>query len=665
MMSEKILEVRDLNTVFYDRSHKELRVLKDVSFDLYRGKTLCIVGESGCGKSVTVHSVMNLLPKNGKIKSGKILFKDEGKEIELQSIPQYGKEFRKLRGNKISMIFQDPMASLNPVYTVGDQIIEVLLEHSNISKQEAREKAIAMLSKLGIANAQKRIDDYPHQFSGGMKQRVMIAIAMICKPDILIADEPTTALDVTIQAQILDLIKELQSETNAAIIFITHDLGVVAQIADDVAVMYAGEIVEYASAKDIFNSPKHPYTRSLLHSNPNDKNNEKKLYVIEGMVPVVGELKDGCRFAPRIPWIDQSVHEENPKMHEVGEGHFVRCTCYQHFEFQETKEQMHQISSVGDDVVLNVSGLGKYFTPKKKLFQKQRPTVKALDNVSFSMKKGQTVGIVGESGCGKSTLAKSLMKLHEVSFGEIGVKISDQLENINEFKGSKELDFRKKMQMVFQDPYSSLNPLKKIYQSFEEPMIVHGITNRQKRYEIMEKCLKMVNLPLEYLYRYPNEFSGGQRQRICIARALCLSPEILILDEPVSALDLSVQAQVLNYLIEIQREHDLSYILISHDLGVIRYMCDYIYVIHKGRFVESGTIEDIYENPKHIYTQKLLAAIPKMDVSSRSQSAKLRAELELKYDQKYHDFYTRDDMVPDMIQLSNTHFVACTDRSLI
>lgn len=657
-MNNTILKVENLDTVFLKKK-EELKVLKNISFNLEKGRVLGIVGESGCGKSVTVNAIMNLLPKNGKIKKGNIKFYDKDNLIELQKLEQYGKKFRSLRGDKISMIFQDPMSALNPVYTVGDQIIEVLREHYNISKKDAYDKAIEMLYKLGIVDAKNRINDYPHQFSGGQRQRIVIAIAMICNPDILIADEPTTALDVTIQAQILDLLNELKREYGSAIILITHDLGVIAQMADDVAVMYAGEVVEIAPVEVLFNNPLHPYTRSLLKSIPSKDNKGKKLHVIQGMVPPISELSEkGCRFADRIPWISKEAHEEDPKeLKEVEDNHFVRCTCYKEFYFNDEAQSKLEEKKIGD-TILEVKNLKKYYAPKKRLFKKASKEVRALDNVSFKMKKGMTIGIIGESGCGKSTLAKSLMKLHDITDGEINIKLDDKIQNIFNLKGKKELAFRKKLQMVFQDPYSSLNPTKKIYESFDEPMRVHNMGTKEERYKIMLEALKMVNLPEEYLDRYPHEFSGGQRQRLCIARALCLSPEVLILDEPVSALDLSVQAQVLNYLLEIQRKKELSYIFISHDLGVVKYMCDYIYIIHQGRFVEAGTVEDIYNNPQHIYTKKLLAAIPDIDINTREELAKRRKEIEKMYEVEYYKFYDSHGRVVDLKQISDTHWVA-------
>ena len=655
-----ILDVKNLNVDFISEG-KSYNVLKNISFELPKGRVLGIVGESGCGKSVTVNSIMNLLPSNFKISSGEINFNNDGSTVKLNELQQYGPEFRKLRGSKISMIFQDPMSSLNPVYTIGEQIMEVLLEHTDMKKEEAKEKAIDMLRKLGIKEPEKRVNDYPHQFSGGMRQRVLIAIAMICKPDILIADEPTTALDVTIQAEILDLIKELQREMNTAVIIITHDLGVIAQIADDVAVMYGGEIVEKSTAKEIFENPMHPYTRSLLNSIPSQDKIGKKLHVIDGMVPSVKELANyGCRFSPRISWIPDSAHEKEPQMHEVKEGHFVRCTCYKDFYFADDKniEEENVVSKDLDEVVFKVQNLKKYYPAKRNFFGKVVSEVRALDDVSFNLPKGKTVGIVGESGCGKSTLAKALMKLHNITDGNIIMNIDDKEEDIFKFKGSKELKYRKKVQMVFQDPYSSLNPMKKIYELFDEPMRVHKMGNKEERYKLMLECLDMVNLPEEYLYRYPHEFSGGQRQRICIAKALCLKPEVLILDEPVSALDLSVQAQVLNYLMEIQEKNHLSYILISHDLGVVKYMCDYIYVINKGRFVEAGTREDIYDDARHIYTRKLLSAIPEIDINTTNSLKAKRDEIEKIYDEEAKKFYDEHDRVYDLKNISSTHLLS-------
>lgn len=656
-MKNTVLEVENLNTIFLKKT-KELQILKNISFNLERGKVLGIVGESGSGKSITVNSIINLL-ENAKL-SGHIKYhSDDNKIIELQNLNQYGKEFRSIRADKISMIFQDPMTALNPVYTIGNQIMEVLLEHKNISKKQAKLKTIEMLEKLGIKNARDRINDYPHQFSGGQLQRVVISMAMICNPDILIADEPTTALDVTIQAQILDLLKELKDEYGTSIILITHDLGVIAQMADQVAVMYAGEIVEIADVNCLFKNPLHPYTRSLLKSIPSVDNNGKKLHVIEGTVPSITEFsKEGCKFSSRIPWIDEKFHEKNPeKLHEVEKNHYVRCSCYKVFEFKKEEEQNVLKSHVGEKI-LEIKNVKKYYIKKQGLFKKRKRIIKALDDVSFTVNKGVCIGIIGESGCGKSTLAKSLMKLHDITDGKISINLGNGFQNIYNMKRNLDLDFRKKVQMVFQDPYSSLNPSKTIYESLNEPMIVHGITDKNIRLKKIKSALNMVNIPESYLSRYPHEFSGGQRQRICIARALCMEPEILILDEPVSALDLSVQAQVLNYLKEIQIKNSLSYIFISHDLGVVKYMCDYIYIIHNGRFVEAGTVEDIYTRPEHIYTKKLLGSIPDIDVNTREKLAFKRKEIEQLYKNNYSKFYKTDGAIPNLKKISDTHYVA-------
>lgn len=659
-MENIVLDVKNLKTEFISNK-KSLPIIKDINFSLKKGKILGIVGESGCGKSVTVNTIINLLPNNAKIANGEIEFFDGEKNIKLNELKQYGKEFRSLRGNKISMIFQDPMSALNPVYTIGNQITEVLHEHYKLTKKEAKIKAIEMLNKLGIENAESRINDYPHQFSGGQRQRILIAIAMICNPDILIADEPTTALDVTIQAQILDLIDRLRKEHNTSVILITHDLGVIAQIADDVAVMYAGEIVEIGSVSQIFDNPKHPYTRSLLKSIPNVDNIDKKLHVIEGRVPIVYEIGEkGCKFAKRIPWLPEKVHEKDPKMHKIDDGHFVRCTCYKDFYFQDEENKYREKLEEGDTVI-EVKNLKKYYYPKKQILKPIGEPIKALDDVSFKIKKGTTVGIVGESGCGKSTLAKSLMKLHDITDGEIFVDINGNIKNIFELNKNEDLDFRKKVQMVFQDPYASFNPTKKIYDSFDEPMIVHKIGNKEERYKKMQEALEMVNMPIEYLDRYPHEFSGGQRQRLSIARALCMNPEILILDEPVSALDLSVQAQVLNYLVEIQEKYKLTYIFISHDLGVVKYMCDYIYVIHKGRFVETGTREDIFENSYHAYTKRLLSAIPEVDYKKRNYLYEKRRLNEIEYKNNYKNFYDENFKIHDLRKISDTHYVSLNE----
>lgn len=658
---EKILELDNVEIIFENKKRKtEVKLLHDISFNLSKGKILAIVGESGSGKSMLANTIINLLPKNGKITNGRIkLYTDNG-VTELQELKQYGKNFRALRGKMISMIFQDPLTALNPVYSVGDQIIESLLTHFKISKNKAWIKAVELLKKLGLKDAEERINDYPHQFSGGQLQRIVIAIAMICDPEILIADEPTTALDVTIQAQILDLISDLTRVTNTSVILITHDLGVVAQKADDVIVMYAGEIVEKAPVKELFNNPKHPYTKSLMRSIPNGSE-EEKLHFIQGSVPPIEEFSEkDCRFANRIPWIDESAHELYPKLREIEPDHFVRCTCHENFYFEDNKKQSKLPAKKIGETILKVNELKKYYKPNKKLFKKQGTIIKALDGVSFQVKQGSTIGIVGESGSGKSTIAKSIMKLHDITEGSIEIKGKNEFEDVYQMNSENEMSFRKNVQMIFQDPYSSLNPSKTIFDSLDEPMRVHNIGNKQERINKIKEVLNMVNLPYEFLQRYPHEFSGGQRQRIAIARALCLSPEIIVLDEPVSALDLSVQAQVLNYLNEIQRENNLSYIFISHDLSVVKYLCDYIYVIHNGKFVESGTREDIFHNPKHIYTKKLLAAIPEVDVDSKEILAKKREQANIEFEKYYSDLEKNNIKTNVLKKISNTHYVSET-----
>lgn len=656
---DKVLKLNNVEIVLENKKRKtEAKLLNDISFDLAKGKILAIVGESGSGKSMLANTIINLLPKNGEITNGKIELYTDNDTVELQKLKQYGRKFRSLRGNKLSMIFQDPLTALNPVYSVGDQITETLHEHYKISKKDARKKAIELLKKLGLSDSEERIDDYPHQFSGGQLQRVVIAIAMICNPEILIADEPTTALDVTIQAQILDLLSDLSRETKTSVILITHDLGVVAQKADDVIVMYAGEIVEKAPVEELFNNPKHPYTRSLMRSIPN-KDEEDKLHFIQGSVPPIENFTEKeCRFADRTPWIDESVHEINPKLREIETDHYVRCTCYKHFYFEEDQIDNKLLPKEIGDTILRVNKLKKYYPPNKRIFREESSTIKALDGVSFEVKKGSTIGIVGESGSGKSTIAKSIMKLHDITDGSVEIKGEDGFRNIYQMNDKEEMDFRKNVQMIFQDPYSSLNPSKTIFDSLDEPMRVHNIGNKQERIEKIKEVLQMVNLPFEFLQRYPHEFSGGQRQRIAIARALCLSPEIILLDEPVSALDLSVQAQVLNYLNEIQREKNLSYIFISHDLSVVKYLCDYIYVIHNGRFVEGGTREDIFSNPQHIYTKRLLAAIPEADVNTKEVLNKKRKQADKEFEKYYSSLDKESLKVHDLEKISNTHYVS-------
>lgn len=585
-----LLEVKNLVTQF--RTGRELmKAVNDVSFTLHAGETIGIVGESGSGKSVTSLSVMQLIPNPpGKITGGQIIYHDKnGQAVDLV---QAGEEtMRRYRGNDIAMIFQEPMTSLNPVLKCGDQVMEAILLHQKISKKEAREKTIALFKEVQLPTPEAILDRYPHQLSGGQKQRVMIAMAMSCQPKVLIADEPTTALDVTVQKTILDLMQKLQMQHNMGILFITHDLGVIAELADRVIVMYKGVIVEQGPVTEIFSNPQHPYTKSLLACRPPLNFRVKRL-------PVVSDFM---------------ARDEEGKIVEVQKD--LKTEIVSEQERKLNHAELYQRKKI-----LELKNVRTWYPAKKNFFGKVLTYTKAVDDVSFDVYEGETLGLVGESGCGKTTLGRSILKLAEGVSGEI-------LYRGENLVGMKEKNFRqhrRNMQIIFQDPYSSLNPRITIGDAIMEPMKFHGILNsdRERRAKVQELLTK-VGLGPEHFSRYPHEFSGGQRQRICIARALGLNPKFIICDESVSALDVSVQAQVLNLLNDLKEEFKFTYIFISHDLSVVKFMSDRMVVMQKGRIEEMGEADEIYKNPKSDYTRRLIDSIPKGTMEEiRSSAAK-------------------------------------------
>lgn len=544
--------------------------VKGVSFAVNKGETIGIVGESGSGKSVTSLAIMRLLDKQQTVINGQIWLDD----INLCNLPESA--MRQLRGNHMAMIFQEPMTSLNPVLTCGYQVTEAIKEHKKITdKRLLREIAINLFNEVQLPRPEIVFDSYPHQLSGGQKQRVMISMALSCDPELLIADEPTTALDVTVQKNIIELLLKIKAERQMSLIFISHDLGVIKQIADRVLVMYKGEIVEEAPVQQLFDDPQHPYTRGLLACRPSPNRQLKKL-------PVVADFlnTDNC-----------------PCVNDVTEK----------YEYRPGEVETRRKELYSHKPILKVNGLSTWFPIRKGLFGTTKEVVKAVNNVSFEVYPGETLGLVGESGCGKTTLGRSILRLIEPSSGTVTFE-DTTLQKL----GTKNMrGARRDMQIIFQDPYSSLNPRLTIGQSLMEPLQVHGLygneTGRRKK---VKEVLERVSLPATYFNRYPHEFSGGQRQRIVIARALVLQPKFIICDESVSALDVSVQAQVLNLLRELQQEFNLTYIFISHDLSVIKHISDRMMVMNKGEIVETGCPEAIYRNPKEEYTKRLIAAIP-------------------------------------------------------
>lgn len=581
MEKKLLLEVKNLVTEFKTEEGL-MRAVNDVSFDVYRGETIGIVGESGSGKSVTSLSIMRLIPNPpGRIASGQIIYHTpDGKKVDLVTLSE--DEMRQYRGNEISMIFQEPMTSLNPVFTCGDQVVEAIMLHQKKNKAEAQAITLKMFERVQLPNPQRILDAYPHQLSGGQKQRVMIAMAMSCNPNILIADEPTTALDVTVQATILDLMNQLRKEIESSILFITHDLGVIAEIADRVLVMYKGKIVEQGDVLDIFSDPKHPYTKSLLACRP----------------PLGIRLK-------KLPTVVDFMREENGEIIELNTT-VKDAINAQIITREETDARRAKL--MDSKPILEVKNLQTWFPTTKNFFGKTTDWVKAVDDVSFTVQEGETLGLVGESGCGKTTLGRTILRLAPAHGGEI---IFDG-KSILDMNNSDLKDMRRHMQIIFQDPYSSLNPRMTIGNAIQEPMTVHGVLgNEKQRKEKVLELLEKVNMKPEHYNRYPHEFSGGQRQRICIARALSLNPKFIICDESVSALDVSVQAQVLNLLIHLREEFKFTYIFISHDLSVVKFMSDRMVVMNKGKIEEMGISDEIYNNPQMAYTQRLISAIPK------------------------------------------------------
>ena len=636
LMNDTLLSVQNLKTYF--RTPEGLAHAVDgISFDIKPNEIFALVGESGCGKSVTALSIIQLIAQPaGFIADGAIYYK--GQDITRLSEV----EKRKIQGNDIAMIFQEPMTSLNPVFTIGDQISEAIQGHQNLRGTVARNAAIEMLDLVGIPEPVARYDEYPHQMSGGMKQRVMIAMALSCRPGLLIADEPTTALDVTIQAQILELIQHLQQELQMAVLLITHDLGVVANIADRVAVMYAGKIAEVGTWEQLYETPQHPYTVKLLESTPARDKRGTQLHTITGRVPKATEYNDGCRFADRCPKVMDGCDNIAPMLHAVnGSEHNVACHLYNpeppfsatvvpatklelETEINEKNEASSERFPTASHPQLQVTDLCVHYPIQKGIFKRTVGYVYAVDDVTLDIPRGKTLALVGESGSGKTSFGKAILQLGVPVEGDIvydGVNIATTTRQLMH-------PYRKRMQIIFQDPYASLNPRMTVGAIIQEGMQAHGMgTSGEERQARVAELMRRVGLSPDMVTRYPHEFSGGQRQRIGIARCLAVDPEFIVCDEATSALDVSVQAQILNLLKSLQVDFNLTYLFITHNLAVVEYFADEVAVMYLGRIVERGTTEEIFDSPKHPYTRALLSAVPKMDAQTGVEKIRLEGDV--------------------------------------
>ena len=641
---EKILEVRDLNISFKTDSGI-VNAIRGVNLDLYKGETIAIVGESGSGKSVTTKAIMGIMAGNGSIDGGSINYtwtdENTGERITKDICQLSEKEMQsEIRGRKIAMVFQDPMTSLNPTMTIGNQIMEPMIHHYNTPKEEAYKKAVELLQLVGITNAEKRMKNYPHQLSGGMRQRIVIAIALSCDPYVLICDEPTTALDVTIQAKILELIQDIQKKKDLSVIYITHDLGVVAKVADYVNVMYAGKIVETGTIDEIF------YDWGLLSSMPDLDTDDDELYTIPGTPPNLAHEVKGDAFAPRNKYaLNIDLRIEPPMFKVPGSTTHKVASWLMHEKAPKVEMPVELKNRLEKMKILVVKDLKQHFKINRNF------TVKAVDGISFDIMPGETYGLVGESGSGKSTTGRSIIRLYKPTSGSIvfnGKEIGGKLNK----ETSKEL--HTKMQMIFQDPMACLNPRKKVIDIIGQGLDIHkSYSSMEERNEKIYEMLELVGLSREHATRYPHQFSGGQRQRIGIARALIMNPDLIIADEAISALDVSIQAQVVNLMKKIQKETGIAYLFIAHDLSMVKYISDKIGVLHLGHLVETGTTEEIFDNPIHPYTKSLLSAIP----HPNPRVEKVRKSFTYDYKESGVDYTKGTEHLVD-----GTHYVLATDE---
>ena len=606
------LDVTDLST-HIKLSRSVVQAVGNVDLHIDQGETLGLVGESGCGKSIFGLSILGLLPPGGQIVGGSI----KAGERELVGLPE--RELRKLRGNEVAMIFQDSLSSLNPTKTIGTQVAEPVRLHRGASKREALQRALEVLDLVGLPQPKERLDDYPHQLSGGLRQRVMIAIALACEPKVLIADEPTTALDVTIQAQILSLLDNLRDRLGMATLLVTHDMGVVAGRTSRINVMYAGRLVETAPTERLFTSMRHPYTQALLASIPRlESDNTKALISIPGIPPDLTQPPPGCRFAPRCPRATEQCREHEPPL--TGDDPSHRFACWHPVEGPVTRTPQITVrerpaaaravaSSNGHHLLEVVDAVREYPVTAGQVLQRKVNSVKAVSGVSIYLDVGETLGLVGESGCGKTTLGKMIVGVEKPNGGRITLEGKDVFKQ----RGRSLRRDRRDLQMMFQDPYASLDPRMRVQALLREPLVIQNVGGRRDQDRRVRGLLDEVGLPINALERYPHEFSGGQRQRIALARAVILEPKVIVADEPVSALDVTIRSQVLNLMKRLQAEHGMASVVISHDLAVVKYLSDRIGVMYLGKLVEIGTGDQIYHSPAHPYTDALIKTIPVPD----------------------------------------------------
>ena len=591
-----------------------VKAIDGLTLSIRRGETFALVGESGCGKSMTALALMRLLPDNGRVTEGRLDLAGE----DVFGLPE--SQMRAIRGGKIGMIFQEPGTSLNPVMRIGDQIVEAIEAHTELRGVAARAKAIEWLGRVGIPEPERRIDEYPFRMSGGQKQRVMIAMTLACEPDFLVADEPTTALDVTIQAQILDLLKRLQKEQGMGLLLITHDLALVSGMAQRVGLMYAGQIIEVASAEEFFRTPLHPYARLLMNALPDTSKRGTSLAAIAGTVPPLWQTFTGCRFAPRCDRVMDVCHTTLPELQDVGDRS-VRCLLYADGRVPRVLPPVVAAAQPAEAVrkpkgdgsaLLEVRELSVRFPIRKSLLRGVQGVFTAVDNISFSIRAGQTLALVGESGCGKTTTGKAIVQLLRGQAVVEGKALFNG-HDLFALEGAVLREARRSVQIIFQDPFASLNPRMRVFDILEEGLLALRPSMRgAARRASIEKLVDQVGLRRDSLDRYPHEFSGGQRQRIAIARALAVEPKLIVCDEPTSALDVSVQAQILNLLRQLQRELGVSYLFITHNIGVVEYIADHVAVMQNGRIGEMGVAEAVLRHPRSTYTRTLLAAVPRI-----------------------------------------------------